>query len=88
VGLLPDDPAAIVPEGTPLVAEPGASPAIGHVTSSYYGARVSRSIALALLENGRERLGEAVFAALADRLIAARVTSPVFYDIAHRRRIE
>ncbi len=42
VGLLPDDPAEILPEGAQLVAEPGGTPPlpmIGHVTSSYYGAR-------------------------------------------------
>ena len=41
VGLLPDNPEEILPEGAQLVAELGGTPPlpmIGHVTSSYYGA--------------------------------------------------
>ena len=40
VGLLPDDPEEVIPEGAQLVAELGGTPPvpmIGHVTSSYYG---------------------------------------------------
>src|SRR5260370_18470731 len=58
VGLLPDDPAEILPEGAQLVTELGRAPPvvpgldpgmIGHVTSSYYAARLGRSFALALV---------------------------------------
>ena len=89
VGLLPDNPAEILPEGAQLVAELGGTPPvpmIGHVTSSCHGARLGRSFALALVEGGRSRHGEAVWAPLADRIIAARICPPVFYDLDNRRR--
>jgi sarcosine oxidase subunit alpha len=59
---------------------------IGHVTSSYYGARIGRGFALALVAGGRERHGEKVWARLPDRTIAARICPPVFYDPEGRRR--
>ena len=89
VGLLPDNPEEILPEGAQLVAEFGGTPPlpmIGHVTSSYYGARIGRSFALALVEAGRLRHGEPVWAPLPDRIIAARICPPVFYDPDGRRR--
>src|SRR5439155_12081852 len=52
VGLLPDNPENILPEGAQLVAQLGGSPPvpmIGHVTSSYFGTRIGRSFALALV---------------------------------------
>jgi len=88
VGLLPDRPETVLPQGAPLVAEPGRRPPamIGHVTSSYFGARIGRGFALALVEGGRARHGEPVFAALDGRMVAARIAAPVFYDPAGRRR--
>jgi sarcosine oxidase subunit alpha len=53
---------------------------LGHVTSSYNSATLGRSIALALLENGRARMDQHLFAPMADRAIGVRVVSPVFYD--------
>ncbi len=89
VGLLPDNPEEILPEGAQLVAELGGTPPvpmIGHVTSSYFGARLGRSFALALVEGGRGRHGNPVWAPLPDRIIAAHICLPVFYDIDNRRR--
>jgi sarcosine oxidase, subunit alpha len=89
VGVLPDDPEEVLPEGAQLVAQLGVTPPmpmIGHVTSSYYGPRLGRSFALALVEGGRSRHGEPVWASLADRIVAAHLCPPVFYDIANTRR--
>lgn len=94
VGLLPNDPAEILPEGAQLVAAAegtppvanSSGPMIGHVTSSYYGARIGRGFALALVAGGRARHGERVWAPLPDRTIAARICPPVFYDPDGRRR--
>jgi sarcosine oxidase subunit alpha len=95
VGLLPDNPGEMIPEGAQLVAVlgdtmralPGPHPGmIGHVTSSYFGARIGRSFALALVQNGRARHGERVWAPLPDRTIAARICPPVFYDPEGARR--
>jgi sarcosine oxidase subunit alpha len=89
VGLLPENPKEVLPEGAQLVTAPDGSPPlpmIGHVTSSYFGARIDRSFALALVKNGRARHGEPVWAPLPDRVIAARICPPVFYDPEGRRR--
>lgn len=89
VGLLPDDPSEVLPEGAQLVAELGGTPPvrmIGHVTSSYDGARLGRSFALALVERGRSRHGEAIWAPLPDRIVGAQICPPVFYDIENHRR--
>ncbi len=89
VGILPDDPDEVLPEGAQLVTELGSAPPvpmIGHVTSSYWGARLGRSFALALVEGGRGRHGEPVWAPLPERIVAARICPPVFYDIDNRRR--
>lgn len=90
VGLLPTDPAELLPEGAQLVA-PGVSmtppvPMLGHVTSSYHSAALRRTFALALVKDGRNRLGETVLAPLGDRTITATVTEPVFYDPEGARR--
>jgi sarcosine oxidase subunit alpha len=89
VGLLPDDPEEILPEGAQLVAEIGGAlpvPMLGHVTSSYYGPRLGRSFALALVAGGRERHGQRVWASSAGRVVPAQICPPVFYDIDNRRR--
>ena len=68
VGLLPVDASELVPEGAQLVADPGHAipiPMLGHVTSSYRSAALGRTFALALVESGRERIGETVYAPLA-----------------------
>jgi len=87
VGLVADDPKARLPEGAALVAENRPAAAIvGHVTSSYFGARIDRPFALAMVKGGRARHGETVWAGLPGGAISARVASPVFYDPEGRRR--
>lgn len=89
VGLLPLDPAARLPEGAQLVADPTdpvPMPMIGHVTSSYNSAALGRTFALALVRSGRERMGQVIHAPLGDRTIAATVVGPVFYDPEGKRR--
>ncbi|MCE7005028.1 2Fe-2S iron-sulfur cluster-binding protein [Kibdelosporangium philippinense] len=90
VGLLPVDPTALLPEGAQMIAE-GTDltppvPMEGHVTSSYRSAALERTFALALIRNGRNRIGETLLAPLGDRVIAATVTEPVFYDKEGARR--
>jgi sarcosine oxidase, subunit alpha len=83
VGLLPDDPRALLEEGAQIVAEPGEKiPAvmIGHVTSSYRSPNLGRTFALAIIKNGRERLGQKLYVPMLDRTIAVTVTDPVFID--------
>ncbi|MGW1512207.1 sarcosine oxidase subunit delta family protein [Streptomyces sp. NPDC002394] len=90
VGLLPEDPAALLPEGTHLVAD-GELPAppvpmLGHVTSSYRSAALGRTFALALIKGGRDRIGERLYAPVGDRLLPVTVASPVLYDPEGARR--
>jgi sarcosine oxidase subunit alpha len=82
VGLLPLDRDALIPEGTQLVAAPESRTTLGHATSSYRSAALGRTFALALLRNGRERIGETVYA---DGL-SAEVVDSVLYDKEGTRR--
>ncbi|MDP6873871.1 MAG: sarcosine oxidase subunit alpha family protein [Alphaproteobacteria bacterium] len=83
VGLLSDDPELRLPEGAQLI--PGANPAppqvgIGHVTSSYYSPNLGRAFALAVLQGGHERHGEALYVAYDGRAARAVVTAPQFLE--------
>jgi sarcosine oxidase, subunit alpha len=88
VGLLTDDASFVLPEGGQIVAKPlvnhqfgEIAPMIGHVTSSYYSPILKRSIALAVIKGGLDKMGESVTIPLADgKQIAAKIASPVFYD--------
>jgi sarcosine oxidase subunit alpha len=83
VGLLTENPAEILPEGAQITAESGGTPPIpmlGHVTSSYYSETLGRSIALALISAGRQRMDGTVYAPLGARTVACKVVNPVFYD--------
>ncbi|MFM7785001.1 MAG: glycine cleavage T C-terminal barrel domain-containing protein [Gammaproteobacteria bacterium] len=90
VGLLTEDPALVIPEGAQLLADPSNTiPAtmIGHVSSSYASPAAGRSIALALVKGGRDRMGQTIYAALADgRMIPATVCKPVFHDPSGERQ--
>jgi glycine cleavage system aminomethyltransferase T/NADPH-dependent 2,4-dienoyl-CoA reductase/sulfur reductase-like enzyme len=70
-----------IPEGAMLIAKPGAEPE-GHVTAA--GRRVlgEGSIALALLRDGPDRIGETLTATSPTRGLKARVrvVAPVFHD--------
>jgi len=59
---------------------------LGHVTSSYRSVALGRSFALAMVKSGRERLGSTVYVQLPDRVVAATITEPVFYDRENQRR--
>jgi sarcosine oxidase subunit alpha len=84
VGLLSSDNSTVLPEGTQLVEAadaPVPESMCGHVTSSYMSACLEHSIALALVEGGRARKGETIFAALPGREpLPVTITAPVFYD--------
>ena len=83
VGLLTEDANFVLPEGAQIVERVLPRPPmrmIGHVTSSYYSANLGRSIALALLRNGRQRHGERIVLPLLRRTVPATITEPVFLD--------
>lgn len=83
VGLLPTDPAEVLPEGAQIVlkmSESRPTPMLGHVTSSYYSAYLKRSFALALVHSGRDRIGESLIAYARGKTIQVKVVEPVFVD--------
>ena len=93
VGLLAEDPALVLPEGSQIVSgtrADGGAAMVGHVTSSYWSPVLKRSIALALLAGGQGRMGEVVQLPLVSGAGAggarATVVSPVFYDAEGTRQ--
>ncbi len=83
VGLLTENPSEVLPEGGQIVERVRDKPPmdmIGHVTSSYYSAALGRSIALALVKGGRQRMGKTLHVPLEGRTVRAVVAEPVFYD--------
>ncbi|WP_153102095.1 sarcosine oxidase subunit alpha family protein [Paraburkholderia hayleyella] len=90
VGLLAEEASCVIPEGSQIVAGPftgETAPMLGHVTSSYYSPILQRSIALAMVKGGLDKMGQHVTVALANgRQIAAMITSPVFYDTEGARQ--
>jgi sarcosine oxidase subunit alpha len=83
VGLLTADPQTLLEEGAQIVEDP-TQPIpmrmIGHVTSSYPSTTLGHSIALALVEAGRSRIGTTLHVPMPTQTIAVRVVEPLFYD--------
>ncbi len=83
VGLKTKDPKVVLEEGAQIVADPKQPvpmKMLGHVTSSYWSENCGRSIALALVAGGRERMGETLYVPMPDRTIEVEVTGMVFFD--------
>jgi len=74
-----------IPRGAKIVADPehaSPNPMLGHVTSWCWSPTLTASIALALVENGRARHGETLWAVspLADARTRVRIAAPCFVD--------
>lgn len=84
VGLKPVDGNKVLPEGAQLVFDTKQSipmTMVGHVTSSYMSSSLGHSFALAVVKGGLKRMGEKVYAPLADgTVIEAEICSSVFID--------
>ena len=83
VGLLTDDPNAVLEEGAQIVVDPTQlvpMTMIGHVTSSYWSEALGRSIALALVAGGRDRMGETLFVPMPGRTLRVTVSATQFLD--------
>jgi sarcosine oxidase subunit alpha len=83
VGLLPENPREVLEEGAQIVASPHERipmAMLGHVTSSYMSPNLGRSFALALVREGRARIGQKLYVPMIDRTIEVAVTEPVFLD--------
>jgi sarcosine oxidase subunit alpha len=83
IGLLTEDGKTKLEEGAQIVLDPNQPKPmkmVGHVTSSYHSDAAGRPIAMALLEDGFNRMGETIYIPMPDRVIKATVTGTVFYD--------
>jgi sarcosine oxidase subunit alpha len=83
VGLLTETPTTVLEEGAQITPE--ANPAVGtralgHVTSSYDSPALNRSIALAMVVDGRKRMGQTVHIPMPGAAIPAIIVDPVFFD--------
>ena len=88
IGLLTEDPSEVLPEGAHIVEAVLPDPPmamLGHVTSSYYSPNRERSIAMALVKGGKQRLGETLTIALQGKTVRALVTEPKFFDLDGER---
>ena len=83
VGLVGTDPAQRLPVGAHILGSAAAVPpcaTVGRITSSTLSVSLGKSLALALLANGRARIGEAVAAYFDGRRYMANVVPLPFYD--------
>ena len=83
VGLLTVDPKVVLEEGAQITTEASpatGTPALGHVTSSYWSETLGRSIAMALVASGKERMGATLHVPMASGGIPVTVTEPIFFD--------
>ena len=83
VGLLTEDPDEVLPDGAYAVDNVTDKPPmdmIGQVTSTYWSPTLKRSIAMALIKDGRNRMGDTLKFPLQNKTVKAEVVDPVFYD--------
>jgi sarcosine oxidase subunit alpha len=79
VGLLPVDPSVVLEEGAQITALDEPRRPIGHVTSSYRSTTLDRSIAMAMVESGHDRMDEEL-SLPGSSGARVTVTGTVFYD--------
>lgn len=83
VGLQPVDPKRMLEEGAQITAEANpakGTPALGHVTSAYWSEALGRTIGLAIVKDGRSRMGEILQVPMPSGAIAVKIVDPVMYD--------
>ncbi len=91
VGLMPIDKNKLLPEGAYIVNKDSfknnsKNSHIGYVTSSYTSDVLERTFALAMISNGRNKIGQIVEVPLGNEIIPAEIADSVFYDKENRRR--
>jgi len=83
VGLLTNNPKEILEEGAQIVENIKNKPPmdmVGHVTSSYYSPNLNKSIALAVVKNGKNLKGKKLFVPMPNKTIEVTVSDTVFLD--------
>jgi len=87
VGLITENPKDILEEGAQIVSEVNKKPVemLGHVTSSYYSPNLNKSIALAVVKNGKQMLGQKLFVPMENKTINVTIADTVFFDKENKR---
>jgi sarcosine oxidase subunit alpha len=83
IGLKTKDPAKVLEEGAQIVLDPEQAipmKMIGFVTSSYWSGTLGHSIAMAVVEDGFNKMGQTLYVPMPDETIEVEVTGTVFYD--------
>jgi sarcosine oxidase subunit alpha len=80
VGLLIDDQQKLVTEGAPLTPNGKREASEGLVTACVWSVARNRTVALALLTDGRRRIGQKAHIRLKKEVVSAEITAPCFYD--------
>ena len=83
---------SVLPDGAYALAEGhnanGQRNVQGRVTSTYHSPTLGRGIAMGLVLNGPERMGETVqFNKVDGSSVAARIVNPVFYDKENSKNV-
>jgi heterotetrameric sarcosine oxidase alpha subunit len=82
VGLVSSTGTVSIPPGAQIVSDPADPVSIGHVTTNVFSPEMDLEIALAMIENGVERIGEELiaFSPVAGKSVRVRVCSSIFVD--------
>ena len=84
IGLLTDDPSIVLEEGAHIVTDPNQPipmDMLGHVTSSYWSEALGRSVAMALVKDGFNRMDDTLYIPMpANVAHSAKAVKPMFYD--------
>ncbi|RST45376.1 sarcosine oxidase subunit alpha family protein [Variovorax sp. DXTD-1] len=89
VGLLPEDPAVVLIEGAQIMesADIGSrNQMLGHVTSSYHSAFLGRSIAMAVVAGGLQRMDQILYVHAHGQATPVKVAASVFVDVKGDRQ--
>ena len=87
VGLITDDPNEVLEEGAQIVRDVKKKPIemLGHVTSSYFSPNLNKSIALAVVRNGKKLKGNKLYVPMKNKTINVTVSDFIFYDKENKR---
>jgi len=85
VGVVPLDKKTMIPEGSHLVSDSNASlpnPKLGHVSASCWSVEHNNPFSLAILKNGKKRIGEKLYALspLKNKVIPVEIVSSHYVD--------
>jgi len=85
VGVVPVDKKTMIPEGSHLVSEANAAlpnPKLGHISASCWSVEYNNPFSLAILQNGKKRIGEKLFALspLKNKNIEVEIVSSHYVD--------